>query len=248
MDSTYLLKIASEELGSEVLAVTVRSAAIPAIEWRQAEQFAAAIGARQVIIEADITKIPHFTDNPSDRCYYCKKAIFSEIGRQAEKRGIHIIADGTNVDDSGDHRPGLKALAELGIRSPLKECGFSKEDIRARSQRLQLKTWNLPSYACLASRFPYGTEITVELLHRVEQSENALRDLGFHQVRVRHHGDVARIEVYPEDIERLLEPVIRSKVVNALKRTGYLYVAVDLEGYRMGSLNAVFHNDSPQRW
>ncbi len=239
VDSTYLLKIASEELGDRVLAVTVYSAAIPQRELKQAKAFTARIGVSGVVVSADIGDIPHFTENPPDRCYHCKKAVFSEIGKRAREFGVSVVVDGTNVDDSGDHRPGLDALRELGVRSPLKECGFTKKEIRARSRALNLETWDLPSYACLASRFPYGAVITVNLLQQVERAENALYDLGFRLVRVRHHGDVARLEVSPDELPRLFDDDLRRRVVEALKNAGYLYAALDLEGYRMGSLNAV---------
>jgi uncharacterized protein len=237
VDSTYLLKVVSEEIGDKAVAVTAVSPTYPQRERSRAERTAAEMGVRHHLIKVDETQIDDFRENPPNRCYYCKKELFDHVIDYAAKVGIRYVADGSNRDDLGDHRPGLLALKELEVLSPLRQCGFSKEEIRTRSKALGLETWNLPAFACLASRFPYGTPITIEDLHKVEMAEDALFDLGFRVVRVRHHGDIARLEVGSEEIEKVLKPDIRQTITSSLRRAGYAYVALDLEGYRTGSLN-----------
>ena len=192
---------------------------------------------RQVLVETDELGVEGFADNPPDRCYHCKRELFSVVARVAREHGIETVADGTNADDPGDWRPGLRAAEEMGVASPLREAGLTKADIRALSRELGLPTWQKPARACLASRFPYRHRITTEALRRVAAAEEFLADLGFRQYRVRHHGALARIEVAPEDIPRLAESDLRNRIVEAFKRIGYTYVTLDLEGYRTGSMN-----------
>lgn len=239
VDSTYLLKVAAEELGGRALAVTAMSSTYPEREKLKSQEVAAQIGARQLLVESEETDIPEFKTNPPDRCYFCKKELFHKVAEVALREGISFLADGSNTDDLHDHRPGQRALKELQILSPLRECGFSKDDIRERSRALGLPTWNQPAFACLSSRFPYGTPITPEALVKIDRSETALYELGFRVVRVRHHDNLARIEIGPEEIERLQDPVLRERIVRAIKGAGYSYVALDLEGYRTGSMNEV---------
>ncbi len=241
VDSTYLEKIAAEEIGNNAFAVTAISPTFPEREKVRAVRLAKELGVRHLLIQTRETDIPEFRENAPDRCYHCKRALFRMISDKAKLEGFATIADGSNLDDLNDHRPGSAALAELGVRSPLRECNFTKEDIRKRSQDLGLETWNLPSFACLASRFPYGTPITKKALQKVERAESALFDLGFRVVRVRHHGDLARIEVGSGEVDRLLDSDLRKTVIEGFKRAGYAYVALDLEGYRMGSMNEVLN-------
>lgn len=239
VDSTLLAKVCQEELGDRVLAVTVRAQIHPSFEVGDAREAAEAIGIRHEVVEADAFDIPGIADNPPDRCYHCKKEVFGRLKHMAEDRGLAHLVDGTNADDTGDYRPGAKAAEELGVRSPLKEAGMSKDDIRRLSKELGLLTWDKPSLACLASRIPYGDPITPENLRMIDQAEDALRALGYAQCRVRHHGDLARIEVSPEAIVRLAEAGVRQELVGKLKAIGYAYVTLDLAGYRSGSMNEV---------
>jgi uncharacterized protein len=240
VDSTFLVQIAKEVLGNRVLAVTVKSEVHPDFELEEARELAEEIGVLHRIIEAaDLLKDRSFISNPPNRCYFCKKSIFAALQELAKKESIQFVIDGSNADDAGDFRPGMKALGELGIRSPLKEAGLTKMDIRKLSKEKGLVTWNKPAMACLATRIPYGTEITKEKLNRIDQAEKSLRQLGFHQVRVRDHDTVARIEVSPDQIASLLDETINTLVVMKLKTLGYHYVTLDLEGYRIGSLNEV---------
>ena len=235
VDSTFLLRVAHEELGENVVAVTVRSHSFPKREQDEAAAFCTREGIRQVVVDSEELVIPGFRQNPTNRCYLCKKELFTKILEIARAEGLSAVAEGSNMDDLGDYRPGLQAVRELGIRSPLREAGLTKDDIRALSKRMGLPTWNKPSFACLASRFPYGEEITVERLTRVERAEQYLLDLGFGQVRVRSHGDLARIELCAADIPKAIEQ--REKIHAALKGFGFAYVALDLQGYRTGSMN-----------
>ena len=237
VDSTFLLKAARDLLGDEVLAVTVAAAVHPAAELAEAKELAAAIGVRHIVVDVDALAMPAFQENAPDRCYHCKGDVFAQIQRLASENGIANVADGTNADDAGDDRPGLKAVAELGILTPLRDAGLTKADIRELSRELGLPTWDKPAYACLATRFPYGTEITAEKLRMVEQAEAAVRKLGFAASRVRHHGDVARVEVRPADIEAAARPATAAEVVRQLKAIGFRYVTLDLEGYRVGSMS-----------
>ena len=235
VDSTLLLKVAHQELGERVVAVTARSHSFPKREQDEAAAFCRVEGIRQVVVDLEELAIPGFCQNPPNRCYLCKKELFTKILEIAQAEGLSAVAEGSNVDDLGDYRPGLQAVQELGIRSPLREAGLTKDEIRALSRRMGLPTWNKPSFACLASRFPYGEEITVERLARVERAEQYLLNLGFGQVRVRSHGDLARIELCPADIPKAVAQ--RGKIHTALKELGFAYVALDLLGYRTGSMN-----------
>ncbi len=238
-DSTLLLNVARGVLGDAVMAVTARSETYPSREYEQAREVARALGVRHITIDTSELSVEGFSSNPPDRCYFCKAELFQKLLDVAGENGIRLVADGASLDDASDHRPGMRAAAELGIVSPLKEAGLTKEDIREISRSLGLSTWNKPSFACLASRFPYGEEITPEKLKMVEEAEDFIRGLGFRQVRVRHHGSTARIEVPEEDIDRFLEKGVREKVASKLKEIGYVYVSLDLRGYRSGSLNEV---------
>jgi len=241
VDSTFLLKTAADVLGTEnVLAVTARSATYPTSELEEARRIARSFGVPHDEIDSDELQIEQFAQNPPNRCYYCKKELFSKLLDVAHQKGYHAVADGTNADDAHDHRPGRKAAAELGIRSPLLEAGLTKDDIRALSREIGLTTWDKGSFACLASRFPYGNSITEEKLRQVAQAEDVLRDAGFRQFRVRHHGPVARIEVAPEEMARFHDERFAAQIVRAVKKAGYAYVTLDLEGYRTGSMNETY--------
>ncbi len=238
VDSTLLLKAALDRLGPErVLAITATSPVQP--QWEQEEAIALAreLGVEHLLVESSELDDPDFVANSPDRCYFCKRGRFSALTDIAHERGFAHVVDGSNSDDLGDHRPGMRAAAELKVRSPLMEAGLTKADIRAISRALGLPTWDKPSLACLASRFPYGRAITAEELRQVDQAETFLRDLGLGQLRVRHHRDTARIEVRPEDFPVLLSN--REKIVTRLRELGYVYVTLDLAGYRSGSLNEV---------
>ena len=235
VDSTFLLKVAHEELGDKAIAVTARSHSFPKREQDEAAAFCAREGIQQVVVDSEELAIPGFRQNPTNRCYLCKKELFTKILEIARSEGLSAVAEGSNMDDLGDYRPGLQAIQELGIRSPLREAELTKAEIRELSLRMGLPTWNKPSFACLASRFPYGEEITVERLTRVERAEQYLLDLGLEQVRVRSHGDLARIELCSSDIPKAVEQ--REKIHAALKGFGFAYVALDLLGYRTGSMN-----------
>ena len=240
VDSSLLLKMASEALGREnVLAVTALSPLYPERELTTAKSVAGALGVRHLLIESNELEIEGFSANPPNRCYHCKRELFGKLVDMAKGEGMRFIVEGSTLDDEKDHRPGRRAVQELGIRSPLKEAEFTKMDVRELSNTLGLKTWDKPSFACLASRVPYGDEITVEKLKMVDEAEDFLFGLGFKQVRVRHHGDLARIEVYPEEIERLMNGSLRERVVSRLKKIGYHYVTIDLQGFRSGSMNEV---------
>ena len=239
LDSSLLVRVAHDVLGDQVLAVTVSGPIYPQRERAQGEELAREIGVRQVTIEADVLAIEGFAGNPPERCYACKRELLGRLLEVALEEGIAQVADGANADDPGEHRPGMRATRELGIVSPLMEVGLTKADIRALSKRLGLPTWEMPSSACLASRIPYGDAITREKLAMVEAAEDFLKDLGFRQVRVRHHGEIARIEVLPGEIERLASAPVREQVVHRLTEIGYHYVTLDCRGYRTGSMNEV---------
>lgn len=235
VDSTFLLKIAHDVLGERVLAVTARSPAFPHRELAEAAAFCRSEGIRHSILDAEELRIDGFAQNPPNRCYLCKRELLVKIRAIAEENGIAHVVEGSNVDDDGDYRPGLEAVKELCVKSPLRAVGLSKQEIRDYSRQVGLNTWDKPSFACLFSRFPYGEEITAKKLHMVDQAEQFLLDAGFRQMRVRIHGEIARIEVLPHDLERLLRE--REAVVAALRRYGFLYVTMDLQGYRTGSMN-----------
>ena len=236
VDSTFLLKVAHEELGDRAVAVTVRSSTFPKRELDEAVAFCRAEGIRHKIIDTNELDIPGFSENPPDRCYLCKKSIFGEIMAFALANGFAAVLEGSNMDDDGDYRPGMRAIRELGVRSPLHDAGLTKAEIRALSREMGLPTAEKPSFACLASRFPYGERITAEGLERVERAERWLRErLGLSQLRVRSHGDMARIEVPSADIPRLAARA--AEIAESIKKIGFAYVTLDLRGYRTGSLN-----------
>jgi len=237
VDSTLVLKAAHDALGRGAVAVTAASVIHPVWETREARDIARGIGVPLSVLRVEPLEDRAFAGNPPDRCYHCKRKIFSRFQEIARTRGIPWVLDGTNADDAGDFRPGMKALAELGIRSPLKEAGLAKAEVRRLSRYLGLPTAAKPAQACLASRFPYGTKNDKGSLERVGKAEDLLRKLGFGQVRVRHHGAVARLEVDPAMIPRLVRADVRGKISRELKKLGYAYVALDLDGYRTGSLN-----------
>lgn len=238
-DSTFLACVAGEVLGEKFLAVTAASETYPERERREAEEFAKKYGFRHVVVQTSELGIPGFSDNPPDRCYYCKKELFGTLKSIADREGIETLLDGQNADDVSDYRPGARAAEELEVISPLKEVGLTKAEIRVLSKERGLPTWSKPAFACLASRFPYGQEINAENLTRVGAAEDFLRSLGLGQLRVRDdRGTTARIEVPPEDIGGLIAER-REEIVKRLKELGYKYVSVDLEGYRTGSMNEV---------
>jgi uncharacterized protein len=237
VDSTFLLRVAHDVLGDRCLALTTVSPTTPAEDVDDARAFAAAIGAEHVLLDANELAIAGYAENPVNRCYFCKDNLFTLCAAEAERRGIAVVVDGANVDDLADHRPGLQAAAEQGVRHPLIEAGLSKADVRAESRALGLATWDRPASPCLSSRFPYGTRITVERLEQVAAAERFLRAHGFRELRVRFHDRIARLEVPVADMPRLLEPAVRDAVVAELRRLGFGYVALDLQGFRSGSLN-----------
>lgn len=237
VDSTFLLKVAHDVLGERVCALTATSPTYPESEFHGAVDLAGSMGVRQIIVESNELEIAGFAANPKDRCYHCKKELFQLCARKGAELGYRYVADGSNTDDLGDYRPGRTAAAELAVRSPLVEAGLAKEEIRRLSRELGLPTWNKQPFACLASRFPYGTEISSERLKRVERCEEFLRQEGFAVYRVRFHDEMARIEVAEEEMPRLLEKGLRERVVNVFKDAGFVYVALDLQGYRTGSMN-----------
>ncbi len=240
VDSTLLLYAAKEALGDKVIAATAASGTFPGRELTEATEFCKELGVRHVVIHTDELSIEGFAQNPKDRCYICKKSLFQNFIDLATKENFNEVVEGSNLDDEGDYRPGIKAIAELGIKSPLRVAGLTKSEIRSLSKHFDLPTYNKPSYACLASRFPYGELITKEKLAMVDKGEQLLFDLGFKQFRVRIHGEkpyVARIELLPEDFEKILAPDVREKIVSELKSFGFSYVSLDLTGYRTGSMN-----------
>ena len=238
VDSTYLMRIAHEVLGDEAVAVIASSETYPSAEVQCAKDLARDLGFRLISIETSEIGIEEFARNAPDRCYHCKLELFGKLKEIAAREGLAWVLHGANVDDLGDYRPGQRAAQELGIRAPLQEAEFTKDEIREASKALGLPTWDKPSLACLASRFPYGTRIAPEALTMVDEAEQFLRELGFRQVRVRHHGDIARIEVEADELPRLLDPGLRKQIAERFKEIGYLYVTVDIEGYRTGSMNA----------
>jgi uncharacterized protein len=238
VDSTLLLKVASDVLGPNVLAVIAGSETYPTKEVEAARSLARKLGVRHRYIHTCELRNPKFTSNSPERCYHCKRELFGRLKDIAAAERIRFVLDGANYDDRLDYRPGGRAGAELGICSPLKGARLTKDEIRTLSRHFGLPTWNKPSMACLASRFPYGTRIEKKSLSQVGRAEEVLRKLGFGQLRVRHHGPVARIEVNPEEFPQVIQKGKRDKIVRGLKKLGYLYVTFDLEGYRTGSLNA----------
>ena len=239
VDSTLLLKVSHDVLGEKALAATALSVTYMPSEFEEAKVLAKEIGAEHVVINSEEMGVAQFRENPPDRCYFCKDELYTKLWEVAERAGIPHIVDGTNYDDLSDHRPGMRAAREKSVRSPLKEAEFTKKEIRQLSKELGLPTWNKPEMACLSSRFPYGSAITREGLLKVGEAETFLRSQGFSQLRVRHHDTIARIEVEGDDIKDFLDDEVREKVVKKFKELGYLYVTIDLEGYRRGSLNEV---------
>lgn len=239
VDSAYLLKVAHDRLGEGVLALTAVSASLAQDELAEAQAIARWIGAQHVLIESLETQDPRYLANTSARCYFCKNEVYHELVEFAHMQGIEYVVDGSNLDDTSDHRPGRQAALEHGVRSPLLEARMTKEDIRTLARREGLPNWDKPAAACLSSRIPYGTLISLEMLSQVEQAERALHRLGLRQVRVRHHDSIARIEVEPEDFTAVLEQ--RETIVSTLQSLGYTYVSLDLAGFKSGSLNAVLH-------
>lgn len=237
VDSTFLLKVAHNVLGDRAIAVTASVSSMPERELGEAKTFCEENGIRQIICTINPLEIEQFRHNSPDRCYFCKKRIFSEIRRNAQECGIEYVAEGSNMDDLGDYRPGLRAVSELAVESPLREAGLFKKDIRAISKVMRLPTWKKPSYACLASRFVYGEEITEEKLRMIDRAEQFLIEQGFPEERVRIHGDLARIEVPAKDIPRLARDRIREAVFREFRRIGFSFVTIDARGYRMGSMN-----------
>lgn len=239
VDSTFLLKTAKDTLGDNVIAVTARSCSFPGRELNEALEFCKKEGIRHFVCESEELSIDGFAQNPKNRCYLCKKELFRKIQKIADENGIAAIAEGSNMDDMGDYRPGLTAVAELGIKSPLRHCNLTKADIRALSRYLNLPTWKKQSFACLSSRFVYGETITEEKLGMVDKAEQLLLDMGFHQVRVRIHGMMARIEIDPSEFAMLMEENNRMRITGEFKKYGFTYVSLDLMGYRTGSMNEV---------
>lgn len=237
VDSTFLLAVAYRELDEKCLAVTVRGSMNPRREIEEAVVFAKQLGVKHMMMDANEYNIKEFVENNKERCYYCKYGIFSKIKDIALRHGIQYVADGSNADDDNDYRPGMKAIKELKVVSPLKAVGLKKQEIRELSKEMGLPTWDKPSFACLASRIPYGATITREKLAAVEQAEEYLIELGFKQFRVRHHGEIARIEVPPQDRHRFFDEHVMDKLVKQYKKMGFTYVTLDLEGYRTGSMN-----------
>ena len=240
VDSTFLAAIANEVLGSRALAVTATSPSFPVRELEEAVQLAKSLGLNHRVIQSNELANPDYANNPNNRCYHCKTELYGLLRDIADAENFARIVDGTNADDLKDHRPGRKAALEKRVESPLEELGFSKADIREASRLMGLATSGKPAFSCLASRFPYGIEITREALSNVERAENGLRDLGFTELRLRVHHDVARIELPSEQIAMAAEPAMREKITALIKACGFLYVSLDLQGYRRGSLNEVF--------
>lgn len=245
VDSTLLLFVAKQVLGDRAVAVSAEAAFVPGRESGEARIFCNDLEVRQIVCRMKETEIPKFTENPKDRCYYCKKAIFSEFLKVAEREALACVVEGSNMDDMGDYRPGMVAIEELGIKSPLRDAGLYKEEIRQLSKYFGLNTWSKPSYACLASRFVYGEEITRQKLIMVDMAENFLLDRGIRQMRVRMHGTMARIEVDPSEMEKLFQ--IRDVTYEYFKVLGFSYVTMDLKGYRTGSMNEVLKSSSMSR-
>lgn len=240
VDSTFLLRVARDVLGPDnVLALTATSPTYPEYELEESRKLAKEIGVRQIEFESDELKIPGFSQNDRDRCYHCKKELFSLSREKAKELGYRFILDGSNLDDLDDIRPGRKAVEELDIRSPLLEAKLTKNEIRLLSRDLNLPTWQKQPFACLSSRFPFGTEITPDRLRQVGRCETFLRHHRVHNYRVRYHDNTARIEVAPDEIEKFLDAAFRQAVVEEFKSAGFTYVALDLEGYRTGSMNEV---------
>jgi len=237
VDSALVLAVATEELGDRAVGITARSESLAAGEEAGALAFAGTVGARHEVIETHELDNPAYRANPENRCYFCKSELYGSLRAIADERGIRWIVDGFNIDDAKDVRPGRLAAKEHNVRSPLAEAGFTKDDVRALARRLDLDVWDKPALACLSSRFPYGTEISLELLQQVDRAERAVHAEGIRVCRVRHHGDVARIEVPAQEIIRCVETGVRERIVAGVRAAGYRFVAIDLGGYSSGNLN-----------
>jgi len=237
VDSTFLLKVAREELGERVAAVTVKSEIHYLSEITDAKKTARKFKVKHLFMDIDILSNKEFVNNPPERCYICKKEIFSRISEMAKELNLNFVADGSNYDDLSDYRPGMKAVSELKIRSPLLEALLTKDDIRLLSKEMNLPTWDKPSNSCLATRIPYQDEITLEKLKRIEKAEVFFHDLGIKQVRVRHYNNLAKIEAREEDMLLLIREDLRKKIIAKLKKLGFIYITLDLQGYRSGSMN-----------
>jgi uncharacterized protein len=238
VDSALVLHVASQELGERAVGITARSESLAEREYAGAVAFAAAVDAKHEVIETRELHDPSYAANPVDRCYFCKRELYSTLATIAHERGLAAIVDGYNRDDEGDWRPGRRAAREYEVRSPLYEAGLRKADVRALAQKLGLAVWDKPALACLSSRFPYGTPITLELLRQVDRAEQAVHDAGFRACRVRHHGEIARIEVPPADLPRFADPETTARVVAGVRDAGYRFVTLDLGGYVSGGFNA----------
>jgi len=243
VDSTLLLKTATISGLKEILAVTASSESLPREELSFARKMTSALNVRHEIIVTEELKDKNYSSNPPNRCYYCKKELFSKLKEIAKKENFPFILDGTNADDREDWRPGRQAAVEMGIRSPLLEVGLGKKEIREISQALGLPTWNKPATPCLSSRFPYGQKITAEALERVNRAENFIKKFGIKELRVRDHSETARIEILPEDFPILMDETVRAEIISFLKSLGYKYITLDLEGFRSGSLNELLPKD-----
>ena len=237
VDSTFLLKVARNVLGENVLAVIASSETYPESEYKEALRIAKKIGVRIRVIHTHELENPDFMNNPPERCYFCKKELFSSLKDIAAEENIPYVCDGANFEDRLDFRPGFRAAQELGVRSPLMEARLEKSEIRLLSQMLKLPTWDKPSMACLSSRFPYHTPIEKKSLSQIEAAEEFIQGMGILPLRVRHHGQMARIEIDPEDFPKIMDSQVRTKIVEHLKKLGYFYVTLDLAGYRTGSMN-----------
>lgn len=245
IDSTLLLKLAVETLGKEqVLAVTAASETYPAEEWQYAKKIAQTVGANHISIFTEELKDTRFVNNPPERCYYCKTELFRKLRGIADDNKMLYILDGANADDLNDFRPGMKAGRDLGVRSPLQEAELTKEEIRTVAREIGLPNWDKPSQPCLSSRFPYGHQITIDKLKQVDEAERYLRSLGFTELRVRHHGDTARIEVAEKDIEKIIQTPLRLELLRKLQELGFSYITLDLKGFRSGSMNEVLTKET----
>lgn len=243
VDSTFLLKVAHEVLGEKVVGVTARSSTYPEREYKEAKKYIRQFGAKHITIVSEELEIEGFSKNPVNRCYFCKNELFSKVREESNKLGFKHVFDGSNFDDIGDYRPGMEAAKELGVISPLKEAELTKDDIRQLSKQLNIPTWDKQSFACLSSRFPYGQEITVEKLNMVDRAEQFLMDIGFKQLRVRHHGEIARIEVASGDRAKFFDIDIMDKVGEKFRAIGFQYVTLDIMGYRTGSMNELLTDE-----
>lgn len=244
VDSTFLLKAAKDALGDPIVAVTARSLSFPKRELDEARVFAEANAIEHIVVDSEELEIEGFAQNPANRCYLCKNELFNKIIAVAREKGMKYVAEASNVDDEGDYRPGLLAVAELGVKSPLREAKLTKAEIRALSKELGLPTWNKQSFACLASRFPYGEKITPERLRMIDRAEQYLLDLGFYQVRVRYHGNLARIETDESGMSAMFDKALRDKIYAEFREIGFTYIALDIEGYRTGSMNETLPKES----